>query len=292
MGKLKDIGGERFDMVIALDYDKLLKKWRCLCDCGNYCYKNSSNLRRNKRNGTRESCGCFRNNLDLTGQTFGKLQVIGFSKKCEKENKRLWNCRCECGETKEVSSSQLRRGEVTHCGCFCKYKVAELEGKRFGRLLVLERVKANEIRTSRESQWLCLCDCGNTSIVTTSNLKYNNTTSCGCYQKEIHSGENSHFYKPELTDEERLKIRDVPEYREWKQQVLKRDDYTCQYCGQRGGNLCLHHKNGYHWYREGRHDVNNGVCLCEKCHRDFHLKYGYKNNTEEQYTHWLKSIED
>lgn len=58
-----------------------------------------------------------------------------------------------------------------------------LENQRFGRLVV------NDIagRDNRgEVLWRCKCDCGNTIIALSSNLRRNNhTMSCGCYKKEI-----------------------------------------------------------------------------------------------------------
>lgn len=32
-----------------------------------------------------------------------------------------------------------------------------------------------------------------------------------------------------------------------------------------------------------RFDLNNLVCLCHGCHTAFHIKYGNKHNTKEQY---------
>lgn len=57
-----------------------------------------------------------------------------------------------------------------------------LIGERFGKLKVIARAE-NYIAPSGKyqlAQWKCLCDCGNTTIVTGSNLKRGNTTSCGC----------------------------------------------------------------------------------------------------------------
>ena len=34
----------------------------------------------------------------------------------------------------------------------------------------------------------------------------------------------------------------------------------------------------YSEYEELRTDVNNGITMCKECHKDFHTKYGYKNN--------------
>lgn len=60
-------------------------------------------------------------------------------------------------------------------------KALELTGQRFGRLMVVKRSKPNKgINTA----WECLCDCGNTSVVTGPHLKSGHTKSCGCYQKE------------------------------------------------------------------------------------------------------------
>ena len=64
-------------------------------------------------------------------------------------------------------------------------KKVDLIGQRFGRLLVLAEngtVRKKSGRTYRT--WLCKCDCGNTKIATTNNLKAHNTSSCGCYKKE------------------------------------------------------------------------------------------------------------
>lgn len=61
-------------------------------------------------------------------------------------------------------------------------KYVDLKGKRFGRLLVLDR---NGIAKNGNIQWLCQCDCGNQTIVDSQSLKRNFTKSCGCLRKEL-----------------------------------------------------------------------------------------------------------
>ncbi len=52
----------------------------------------------------------------------------------------------------------------------------------------------------------------------------------------------------------------------FRKQVLKRDDYTCQMCGN-FKNLEIHHIKSWHMYPELRWEVSNGIALCHKCHR-------------------------
>jgi hypothetical protein len=71
--------------------------------------------------------------------------------------------------------------------------------------------------------------------------------------------------------------------------ILNRDNYTCQCCHKRGGNINAHHLDGYDWCKEKRTDVNNAVTLCQDCHSDFHHQYGYGGNTKEQFEEWINN---
>ena len=59
-------------------------------------------------------------------------------------------------------------------------KPNNLIGKRFGKLVVLERAENDKFGKTR---WLCQCDCGNTKIINGSSLLRGLTTSCGCYKQ-------------------------------------------------------------------------------------------------------------
>ncbi len=62
---------------------------------------------------------------------------------------------------------------------------------------------------------------------------------------------------------ERLSLR----FKLWREAVFKRDDYTCQKCGIRGGELHPHHVQSFAYYPELRFELSNGMTLCASCHR-------------------------
>lgn len=55
------------------------------------------------------------------------------------------------------------------------------------------------------------------------------------------------------------------EYKNWRQEVFKRDSFTCRECGNKG-YLNAHHIKSFAHYPELRFDLNNGLTLCENCH--------------------------
>lgn len=63
-------------------------------------------------------------------------------------------------------------------------KAKNLVGKKFGKLLVLEKYKNSK---NGRTQWLCKCDCGNFSVVKTYRLTTGQTLSCGCKKFESHN---------------------------------------------------------------------------------------------------------
>ena len=95
-------------------------------------------------------------------------------------------------------------------------------------------------------------------------------------------------WNAELTEEEREIGRNYPGYARWRRLVYERDYFTCQKCKDNtGGNLVAHHINGYHWDKESRTEIDNGITLCTSCHKDFHKIYGYKNNNLFQLSQYM-----
>lgn len=83
----------------------------------------------------------------------------------------------------------MTKRNKTSCGCDLAEKNSKAHlkdetGKRYGRLLVLERAGTK----NGCATWLCQCDCGNKTIVYGSTLRSGETTSCGCKKFESHNG--------------------------------------------------------------------------------------------------------
>lgn len=48
--------------------------------------------------------------------------------------------------------------------------------------------------------------------------------------------------------------------------IFERDNYTCQMCGERGGDLQVDHIQSWAEYVDLRFNINNCRTLCKKCH--------------------------
>lgn len=109
--------------------------------------------------------------------------------------------------------------------------------------------------------------------------------------KKILRGSESPNFNHNITNEERQLKRDNLHNTHWRLLVFHRDSFTCQICDDNeGGNLEAHHLNNWSDYKEQRYDINNGVTLCDKCHKTFHAFYGYNHNNYSQFLEFYLSI--
>lgn len=120
-----DITGQRFGRLVALRPTDRRHNgsivWECQCDCGKTAFVKGYSLKK----GYTKSCGCLHEvkAVDLTGQRFGRLTAIRPTEQRGKGGFVIWECKCDCGNTKLASTNSLRGGNTKSCGCLRKKKV-------------------------------------------------------------------------------------------------------------------------------------------------------------------------
>lgn len=125
-----------------------------------------------------------------------------------------------------------------------------LSGQRFARLLCLHPV---EIRKNRHVVYECICDCGTTKMVTSSNLKSDHTTSCGCWMREATSKANRRHGRSK-----------TPAYRRWCQMIQR---CHCEYAqnykwyGARGISVCDRWRNSFESFLEDMGEAGPGMSI-------------------------------
>lgn len=202
--------------------------------------------------------------------------------------KKHYKYQCVCGEVDYVTMSSLKRRKgCIHCSGRKKKIIEEIRKyfKEHGCELLSTRYESN----SQPLKYIC--SCGNISNVSWAHFKHGQRCK-ECWIKN-HSGKNHYAYNEDLTDVQRKKNgidrTKSPKYRQWKKNVLEKDIYICQKCGNDLNKFynVAHHIDSWDLNSKLRYEVSNGISFCENCHKLFHSKYGYGNNNKEQLEEYL-----
>ena len=133
----------RLTVIGIVNNEKTGTYWSCKCDCGNHKVVLGSSL----RSGNTKSCGCLQSEMvssklliDETGNRYGKLVVV--HQVSDERRGAYWLCKCDCGNEKIVSGTNLRGGYTSSCGCFLKS--LPVGGAAFNA--VYENIKRGAIR--------------------------------------------------------------------------------------------------------------------------------------------------
>lgn len=172
--------------------------------------------------------------LELTGQTFGRLKVIGLDH-ISNDGSSYWLCECGCQNKTRVvvKGYDLAHNRTKSCGCLRK-ESNDITGKVFGRLTVLG---LDHVTDRGRTYWLCECSCQDRTriVVRRDGLVSGAVLSCGCIQSESskarftkHGMSKSRLYKIWTGIRQRCENEKDPRY----------DDY-----GGRGISICDEWKN-------------------------------------------------
>ena len=135
----------------------------------------------------------------------------------------------------------------------------DLTGKRFGRLVVIERVESHiQPNGQRKTQWLCQCDCGEKIIIKASDLKSGHTRSCGCLRIE------------KITKHGLFGTRIYIIWHNIKHRCYNPKDSNYKNYGSRGITMCKEWLNDFHsfynWAMTNGYDENakRGECTIDR----------------------------
>lgn len=181
----------------------------------------------------------------------------------------------ECSEIISRSKKYISTNGHSFCTkcSFHLSRLIDITGNKYSKLTVIEFSHTDK----GTSFWHVVCDCGRQKIVEKGCLVRGGVKSCGCLVKNNGCklmGENHPNWNPLLTNEERRMKRDTMEYGLWRKSVYSRDEYTCVKCRSDNARINAHHIYNWATYQGTRYFVENGITLCEKCHKKLHKKYG------------------
>ena len=255
-----NISGQRFGKLIAISrfgrYEERSSYkrtfWVCKCDCGNVAIIALQNLKSRTR--PTQSCGCLqfggsRCYSDFPPKEIQKTIVISICEYCKKKFENPYNsskkyCSRECGG---LSQKKIYVCEI--CGKdFFKKPKSKNKGRFCGREC-FDKWNKTQIRKIELK-----CDyCSKLFLRKRFQVKHS----------------TNHFCSQECAKKYQRKTSNKTKYRlnpKLRWQILKRDNFICQYCGAKPINgVSLHIDHKIPRSLGGRDVINNLITACEEC---------------------------
>ena len=311
----KDLTGQKFDELTVIskseppDYIKSNRDsahWLCKCSCGNTQIFRGTSLSRNNYSRCSNCAKKVRNlssnnrRKSNVGYTKNQLTVIKDLDEYDSNHGLLCIAKCTCGNEIKICPTYIKNGNTKSCGCLkinllkqtAENRRIDLSGKVFGYLTVIKYLGTVYKENYYYGQYECKCVCGNIYNVKTEYLKNGEVTSCGCKTPEKLSLAQGGTGIPYEHISLNTQIRKSPKYKEWRDTIFKKYNYTCQISNIRGNNLHVHHivslfklikqynitKDNVQEYDNIIYDLNNGIVIADELHNLFHSEYGIETD--------------
>jgi very-short-patch-repair endonuclease len=128
----ENLTGRRFTRLVAIKRvgtDKFANTlWLCMCDCGEETTVSANALLKENTH----SCGCYKSDKtseahakDITGQKSGLLTAVRPIGSNAHGNV-IWLCNCDCGGTKELTTTRFINERGVSCGCVLNYTQTQI----------------------------------------------------------------------------------------------------------------------------------------------------------------------
>jgi hypothetical protein len=210
-----------------------------------------------------------------------------------KKGHKTWNkglkgiCKANAGSFKKGQIAPTKGKFTVYCKCLnCKKvfhptdsarrKYCSKKCKQSHYVMPYKGKKKPWLANKNSPVWLggkpkCK-DCGKT--LSTYSGKTKRCMKC-IYSVRI--GKNCGHWKGGKTKIYRLLRRKV-EFKNWRNEIFKRDNYTCQICNKRSIELHPHHIFSFIDYPELRYFTSNGITVCREHHYLIHKNKDIQNS--------------
>ncbi len=313
ISNVKDLTGQKFGELTVIskseppDHIKSNRDsahWLCKCSCGNTQIFRGTSLSRNNYSRCSECAKKARilssnkKRKSNVGYTKNQLTIIKDLDEYDSNHSLLCIAKCTCGKEIKICPTYIKNGNTKSCGCIkisSIRKAAEkrrinLVGQKFNYLTVIEYIGFDS--KGHSTIYKCQCICGNTYNVKSTYLKNGEVTSCGCKTPEKLSLAQGGTGIPYEHISLNTQIRKSPKYKEWRDNIFKKYNYTCQISHVRGTTLHVHHivslfklikqynitKENIQNYDNIIYDLNNGIVITDELHNLFHSEYGVETD--------------
>jgi very-short-patch-repair endonuclease len=227
------------------------------------------------------------------GNVYERLTVIERAENNHRGDAQ-WLCRCECGNEVIVKGISLRSGHTRSCGCLQKDKVrqqglkntADLLEKRFGRLVVKERLVGNKDKIGK---WRCICDCGGETITTSEKLLSGHTQSCGCLQSRGEEAIAKFLLSKNITFSKEYSFSDLKRKNRLRFDFAIFENNKLQCLIEFDGVQHFNKNNGFYNEEIVENDKAKDAYCLENNIRLFRIKYN--ENIEERMEEIMKAVE-
>lgn len=150
-----------------------------------------------------------------------------------------------------------------HCGNEFRVHKSQIVSPRHGRFCSKACSNAGQPRRKKEVFGAQCENCRKKITRRHSEAKKNRSGLWFCGSEcwySFNQGSNHYLWKGGQNE------RMCPQSRPWRRGVLARDGNRCRFCGGTK-NLEAHHIRPFRSHRELRWSIDNGITLCEPCHR-------------------------
>ena len=113
-------------------------------------------------------------------------------------------------------------------------KLVDLTNQKFGRLIAIKRDGKTKLGAIK---WLCLCDCGNNTIIVGSQLRNGRTKSCGCLRGAIPLPKGQASFNALFGAKQKNAKRRGYDFQLSKDFFKKLTSGPCFYCGSSPSNV-------------------------------------------------------